>query len=123
MLKGGKYVVVISIFLISSLSRGGVLSAPISPQTETCIACHNTSTPGIVHDWLKSKHSKTGLEEALKRPLLERRISNDSPKKELIGYAVGCYECHSQNPDSHKDNFSHFGLRINIIVSPNDRCT
>jgi hypothetical protein len=115
-----KHGIILSVFIIVLFSSRVISSAPFSPQTETCIACHNVSTSGIVHDWLKSKHSKTTLEEALKKPPLERRISNDNPQKELMGYAVGCYECHSQNPDSHKDNFSHFGLRINVIVTPND---
>lgn len=96
------------------------LSAPLSTQTQTCIACHKITTPGIVQDWLKSRHSKTTPEEALKKPVLERRISNESLQKELMENAVGCYECHSQNPDNHKDNFTHYGLRINVVVSPND---
>lgn len=33
---------------------------------------------------------------------------------------VGCYECHSLNPERHKDNFEHFDYRINVVVSPND---
>ncbi len=31
----------------------------LSPQTETCIGCHKIYTPGIVQDWLTSRHSRT----------------------------------------------------------------
>jgi hypothetical protein len=77
-------------------------------------------TPGIVKDWLSSRHSKTTPEEALKKPRLQRRISVESSPKGLARVVVGCYECHSQNPDRHKDNFPHMGYRINVVVSPND---
>jgi hypothetical protein len=36
---------------------------------------------------------------------------------------VGCFECHSLNPESHTDNFEHYGYDINVIVSPNDCST
>ncbi|HKZ58018.1 MAG TPA: multiheme c-type cytochrome [Thermodesulfovibrionales bacterium] len=115
-----KHGITLSVFLLVIFSSGIILSAPLSPQTQTCIACHNASTPGIVEDWLTSRHSKTTPAEALKKPSLEKRISTDSLPKELMEYAVGCYECHSQNTENHKDNFSHFGLRINVVVTPND---
>lgn len=115
-----KHGITLSVLLLVIFSSGIILSAPLSPQTQTCIACHNASTPGIVEDWLTSRHSKTTPTEALKKPSLEKRISTDSLPKELIEYAVGCYECHSQNTENHKDNFSHFGLRINVVVTPDD---
>src|SRR4030042_1137127 len=118
--KRTKQGITLSVFLLVIFSSGIILSAPFSPQTQTCIACHNASTPGIVEDWLTSRHSKTTPAEALKKPSLEKRISTDSLPKELIEYAVGCYECHSQNTENHKDNFGHFGLRINVVVTPND---
>jgi hypothetical protein len=93
---------------------------PLSPATKTCIGCHSNVTPGIVKDWANSRHSKTVPEEALKKPALERRISAGSLSKDLAGYAVGCYECHSLNAENHKDNFEHMGRRINIVVSPED---
>lgn len=96
------------------------ISAPLSEQTQTCIGCHRIYTPGIVQDWLTSRHSKNSPSEALKKPILERRVSAETVKNSLSGYAVGCYECHSQNPEIHKDNFEHMGFGINVIVSPND---
>lgn len=89
----------------------------ISPQTQACIECHETYTPGIVHDWLSSRHSKVTPSDAMKKPALERRISTDKLPLDLSGHVVGCYECHSRNPEKHKDNFEHMG---NVVVTPND---
>lgn len=92
----------------------------LSPQSEVCIGCHKRYTPGIVEDWLTSRHSKTRPGEALKKPALERRISAEVVDESHSKYVVGCYECHSLNPGNHKDNFEHMGFRINVVVSPND---
>ncbi len=95
-------------------------TARLSPQTQACIGCHTSVTPGIVHDWLSSRHSATTPAEALKRPSLQRRISAAAVDSSLSEYAVGCYECHSRNPERHRDNFEHMGFRINVVVSPHD---
>ncbi len=92
----------------------------LSPQTQACIGCHNMFTPGIVEDWRSSRHSRTVPSEAMKKPLLQRRISAESVPGEVSGYVVGCFECHSRNPQNHKDNFEHMGFRINVVVSPGD---
>ncbi|MDP2278866.1 MAG: hypothetical protein Q8K51_11640, partial [Nitrospirota bacterium] len=73
----------------------------LSPQTQACIGCHETYTPGIVHDWLSSRHSKVTPSDAMKKPALERRISTDKLSADLSGHVVGCYECHSRNPEKH----------------------
>ena len=86
----------------------------LSEQTQVCIMCHNKITPGIVEDWKTSRHSKITPEMAIKKPALERRVSSDSIPEALMTVAVGCYECHSQNPSIHKDNFDHFGFKINV---------
>jgi hypothetical protein len=95
----------------------------ISPATKTCIACHERVTPGIVADWRTSRHSRVIPAEALKKPLLEKRVSAESIPAELQGHIVGCYECHSLNGEKHADNFDHMGQRINVVVSPNDCST
>jgi hydroxylamine dehydrogenase len=115
-----KYGIIFSVIVLVLFLNGTILSAPLSQQTQTCISCHNTVTPGILQDWLTSRHSKTTPAEALKKPPLERRISVEKLPDVLSEYAVGCYECHSQNPEKHKDNFGHFGLRINVVVTPDD---
>jgi cytochrome c553 len=117
---------VLSVFLLSlqtsarSEVKNAGHNAPLSPQTQTCIACHNTYTSGIVQDWQSSRHAGTLPSEALKKSLLEKRISVESLPDELGKYAVGCYECHSLNPERHKDSFSHMGFTISVVVTPDD---
>jgi len=97
-----------------------ITSPPISDQTQTCIDCHESINPGIVHDWRTSRHSYITPETALQKPSLERRISSDLITENLRSVTVGCYECHSLNASSHQDNFEHFDYNINVIVSPYD---
>jgi len=92
----------------------------LSPQTQACIGCHRLYTPGIVHDWMTSRHSKTLPAAAIKKSRLERRISAENIPGVLQKSVVGCFECHSLNADRHKDNFQHMGYNINVIVTPND---
>ncbi len=107
--------------IVLSEQKGNVTSQTIiSTQTQKCICCHIKYTPGIVKDWFSSRHSKITLAEALKKPPLERRISVDNLPKGLSECAVGCYECHSLNPESHPDSFEHQSLRIHVVVTPND---
>jgi hypothetical protein len=96
------------------------LPISLSPQTTACVGCHRIYTPGIVQDWLAGRHSKTSPGEALKKTAIERRISSENPPVESMRYTIGCYECHSLNPNSHTDNFNHFGNKINVVVSPDD---
>jgi len=110
-------VVFLATFSIAAEKKPEENGISLSQQTQACIACHTMVTPGIVDDWLSSRHSKTKPEDAMKKGILERRISTDNLPKELSEYAVGCYECHSQNPEKHKDNFEHMGFRINVVVS------
>jgi hydroxylamine dehydrogenase len=104
----------------SSASEETLQQTLLSPQTQTCLGCHSIYTPGIVHDWMTSRHSRTVPLDAMKKSPLEKRISADSLPQNLQGITVGCYECHSLNPDAHQDNFKHMGYRINVIVTPND---
>lgn len=92
----------------------------VSKQTQICILCHKNVTPGIVEDWKTSRHSKITPEIAVKKPVLERRVSSEIIPEDRSSVVVGCYECHSQNISLHKDSFEHFGFQINVIVSPND---
>lgn len=92
----------------------------ISPESQACIACHAIYTPGIVNDWRSSRHARMTPAMALKLPEVERRISVPSVAAKYAGFAIGCFECHGQNPEAHKDNFKHNGFKINVVVSPND---
>ena len=92
----------------------------ISDETQECLDCHLSATPGIVKDWETSRHFRTFPAEALAKAALERRVSSEDIPRNLANHVVGCYECHSQNPAVHRDNFEHFGYDINVVVSPND---
>lgn len=94
-----------------------------SSQTSACIGCHKIYTPGIVEDWQRSLHANITPAMALKKPALERRVSADKFDPALANVVVGCYECHSLNPNKHKDNFNHMGYKINTVVSPSDCAT
>jgi len=86
------------------------------------LSCHTMINPGIVADWEKSLHARVTPEEALKKRKLERRISADSIPEAPAKTVVGCAECHTRNPEKHKDTFDHNGYPVHIVVSPND-CT
>lgn len=96
--------VVAALFLFSISTSGisdGNVSPKNSPETEACIGCHSSVTPGIVKDWFTSRHSLTIPEEALKKTFLERRVSATQIPDNLAKTVVGCYECHSLNPEAH----------------------
>lgn len=106
--------------LPAALRAQTAAAAALSPQTQECLDCHGDFHPGIVADWQSSRHATTTPAAALELPALERRVSNPQIPDRLLQVAVGCYECHSLNPERHTDNFEHFGFRINIVVSPAD---
>jgi hypothetical protein len=109
--------------LLLILGFGKNEDVPLSEQTKECLECHRSVTPGIVADWEASLHSRTTPTLANLKPELQRRISSGNISGMYSGVAVGCYECHSLNAENHKDNFEHFGQRINVVVSPNDCAT
>ncbi|TNF47909.1 hydroxylamine oxidase, partial [bacterium] len=113
----------IVLFASNSVAADSTLQANLSPETEECIGCHISITPGIVKDWMGSRHYRTTPSDALKLPVAQRRISVEKVPDKLAEVAVGCFECHSRNPDKHADNFEHMGYRINVVVSPNDCST
>lgn len=114
------FVFLFSVGYLFAIEEDKDMGINISPETQACIACHRMYTPGIVEDWLTSRHAKTTSMEAFKLPIIQRRISVEGVPDNLQKVGIGCYECHGLNPKAHKDNFDHFGFRINVIVSPND---
>ena len=107
-------------FLTLYLQAQSAPDITLSSETQECLGCHESLHPGIVADWRSSRHSNMTPAIGRAKPELERRISASSVPASLDGVAVGCYECHSLNGASHRDNFEHFGYRINLVVSPND---
>ncbi len=98
-------------------------TAPVSPETQMCLGCHSTVHPGIVQDWMKSRHANVMPSEALAKAEIQRKISASRVEDRLRNFAVGCYECHSLNAGSHGDSFDHHGRRVHIVVSPKDCAT
>ena len=96
---------------------------PLSEASEECLSCHSLFSPGIAHEWKRSRHATTTVERALKKPDKERRVSLASIEETrgVTGYvAVGCAECHTTNPGSHEDTFLHNGYSVHVVVSPAD---
>jgi len=117
-----RFVLGIVIFLMCAGGATGQ-SIPVSQDTESCIECHASLHPGIVAEWKKSRHALITPEEALKRSSLERRISVEKVPEKLAKNKVGCAECHTLNPESHKDTFEHNNYRVHSVVTPQDCAT
>ena len=96
---------------------------PVSQETQDCIFCHASISPGIVDDWKRSRHAKTTPAEALKKPEAERRVSAGKVPENLTGTVVGCAECHTLNSEAHKDTFDHGDKQVHVLVSPKDCST
>ncbi len=113
----------VGLLLIFSTNFLIAKEVPISEDTEVCLDCHSSVTPGIVADWKKSKHAHTTVAEALKKPQLSREVSinllKNFPKK-LRNVAIGCAECHTMNPKTHKDTFNHNDFQVHVVVTPKD---
>ncbi|MFC2092765.1 multiheme c-type cytochrome [Bacteroidota bacterium] len=116
--------ILIVLYIPSELiGKKDFLSIPLSKETQECIDCHEVENPGLVADWFASRHSKTTPKDATQKTSLEKRVSSNNIPENLSSNAVGCYECHSLNSFAHKDNFEHYGFKINVIVSPKDCST
>ena len=113
----------IPVLLFAQPAAKKVAPLPISQETTACLECHKVYTPGIVEDWLKSRHSKITPSSALKIGEKARRMSAKKVTSSLEKVVVGCFECHGLNADKHKDNFDHMGFNINIVVTPPDCAT
>ncbi len=93
-----------------------------SPNTRICINCHIQVTPGVVFDWLKSKHAKETPEEL--EELYEKIGEEATIEAKFQGYpyTVGCYECHAMFKDRDRPDIAtnHFGFQIVTIVTLKD---
>jgi hypothetical protein len=92
----------------------------LSEESDACLECHATVTPGIVGDWERSRHAGTTLDEALAVAPLERRVSVSDVPDDLGAVCVGCAECHLLNPEKHRDTFDHNGYTVHTVVTPED---
>ncbi len=65
---------------------------PVSAEGKRCLGCHNQVTPGVVKDWLGSKHSAMGID---------------------------CASCHVEaGKGDRPDAKNHHGFKIAVIVTP-----
>jgi len=112
-------ITVLAIWLISVCPLWAV-AAEISPETGECLDCHRSVSPGIVSDWEKSRHAGVSPAEAMKKPSLERRVSLSKAPEGMDRVVVGCAECHTISPETHKDTFEHAGHKVHVVVSPKD---
>lgn len=92
-----KLLIAVSVFLTVS-GIWGLNSKKISPASAECIDCHIQATPSIVKNWERSSHAGTINDE----------------------HVVSCAECHTIDPEKHRDTFDHNGSRIHTVVSPPD---
>ncbi|MBW6484836.1 MAG: hydroxylamine oxidase [Syntrophobacterales bacterium] len=115
------WILLMSVSILVFSAQSG--AAALSEATKTCLGCHENVTPGIVSDWQKSHHATVTPAEAIKKPLLERRVSFKDQPRGLETIFVGCAECHALNPDAHKDTFNHNGFKVHIVVTPGDCAT
>lgn len=95
----------------------------LSEDTKACLDCHQSISPGLFRDWEKSRHAMNTPGESLKKGKLERRVSSEKIPSSLSGVAVGCAECHTLNPQKHKDTFEHNGFKVHTVVTPEDCAT
>jgi hypothetical protein len=115
-----KWVIVLCGAVFFLLTSKAHTAAVISENTQACLECHREVTPGIVGDWKKSRHAKITLADALKKPALERRVSIKKAPEGFADTVVGCAECHTINPQKHKDTFLHSDYQVHIVVTPDD---
>lgn len=113
----------LSLCLSASTGLAQPEKPPLSEATEECLSCHSLFSPGVTYEWRRSRHASNSVEMSLKKLDKERRVSLLSVEEApgVKGYvAVGCAECHTANPDAHKDTFLHNGYRVHIVVTPTD---
>ena len=110
-------------FLPPALAHGAGQAAPpppVSEATQACLECHNEATPAIVADWRRSRMARKTPAQALQEPEPKRRVSAKNIPARLLNVSVGCAECHTLNPKTHADTFSHGDHQVHPVVSPQD---
>ncbi len=110
--------VLLSLFVAAPI--GATAAAPMSEDTESCIECHSSVTPGIVSDWKRSRHAMITPAEGLEKSELKRRISVKKAPGGMADHSVGCAECHTMNAAEHKDSFEHNDFNVHVVVTPKD---
>ncbi len=95
----------------------------ISNDTQVCIGCHAPAHPGIVAGWEKGRMARVTPMAARSMVSKKRRVSFEEVPDRLARVVVGCAECHTLNPEKHKDTFEHNGFQVHVVVTPEDCAT
>jgi len=77
------------LYMVVTIALLIVTGTAAAAEQDACIACHSSTTPSIVEDWKKSKHSEIG---------------------------VSCYTCHQVAEGDYAEE--HHGYQITPVVSP-----
>lgn len=99
------------------------VSAQVSDDSQACMDCHAVYTPGITAGWEKSRMARITPKMAQAKPARQKRVSFDQLPEDLGNVVVGCAECHTMNPEKHKDTFEHNGYEVHVVVTPEDCAT
>ena len=89
---------------------------PVSPETQSCLDCHQHVSPGLVESWGKSLHASTTIAQSLESGKL---IITALPRNKQ-DFVVGCAECHTVNTENRNDVFEHEEHKVHLIVTPKD---
>jgi len=109
-----------ALLLLMGVRVDAVFAVGNSAATEDCLSCHTGLHPGVMGDWKRSRHARVTPAEALQKSVRERRLSVEKVPDPLLNTSVGCAECHTANPEKHKDTFEHNGYQVHVVVSPVD---
>ena len=120
---GGFMIKLLMIIAVVIVFPSQLLAVNISEDTEECLSCHNSVTPGIVADWKKSRHYQVSPSMGMAKQTQEQRISAVKVSDNLLETAVGCAECHTMNANAHPGSFEHNGYTVHAVVSPADCAT
>jgi len=112
-----------ALFLTALCSAPSMAGARVSDRTQECLECHTAIHPGIVRAWERSRMARMTPAGAVALPEEERRVSFKGVPEALGRVVVGCAECHTLHPETHKDTFEHNGHRVHVVVTPTDCAT
>jgi hypothetical protein len=85
-----KRFVILFLSIALVLTAWGTALAKKAPGADPCIACHESATPGVVKQYMESKHSKVGTK------------------------CLVCHEAKKGDPSG----FKHNGFKITAVVTP-----
>lgn len=112
------------VFGRAPIPRADAALSNVSDETEACLECHRSATPGIVAAWEKSRHARSVPMKSKRTSVTGRGVSSDKIPEELSRYVVGCAECHAKNAGKRPEAFEHDEFKVYSVVTPDDcaRC-